>query len=64
MREDGRNCLKYLKRGWNRKHGREQKDFKMGEGEQAGSKSGYLKKEGSGSPLRTMIIKIVVMCHK
>ena len=24
------NCLKYLKRGWNRKEGRENKDFKKG----------------------------------
>ena len=26
----GGNCLKYLKRGWNRKEGRENKDFKKG----------------------------------
>ena len=28
--EDGRNCLKYLKRVWNRKQGRGNKDFKKG----------------------------------
>ena len=26
----GGNCLKYLKRGWNRKEGTENKDSKMG----------------------------------
>ena len=30
MREGGWNCLKYLKRGWNRKEGRGNKDFKKG----------------------------------
>ena len=28
LREDGGNCLKYLKRGWNRKEGKGNKDFK------------------------------------
>ena len=48
----GGNCLKYLKRGWNRKVGRETKNFRRG---QAGSGSGCLKKEGRGgtaTPLR------------
>ena len=36
------NCLKYLKRGWNRKEGRGNKDFKKGE--QAGSRVGALKR--------------------
>ena len=35
------NCLKYLKRGWNRKEGRENKDFKNGG--QAGQGMGALK---------------------
>ena len=28
MSEDEGNCLKYLKRGWNKKEGRGNKDFK------------------------------------
>ena len=32
LRESGGNCLKYLKRGWNRKEGRGNKDFKKGGG--------------------------------
>ena len=38
------NCLKYLKRGWNRKEGRGKKDFEKGG--QAGSRVGCLKKGG------------------
>ena len=30
LREGGENCLKYLKKGWNRKEGRGNKDFKKG----------------------------------
>ena len=45
------NCLKYLKRGWNRKEGRGNKDFKKGE--QAGSRVGALKRGvGTGSPYK------------
>ena len=33
MCEDGGNCLKYLKRGWNRKEGRKNKYFKKGGGD-------------------------------
>ena len=29
MREGERNCVKYLKRGWNRKEGRGNKKFKI-----------------------------------
>ena len=36
------NCLKYLRRRWNRKEGREKKDFKKGE--EAGSRG----KKGEG----------------
>ena len=32
LREGGANCLKYLKRGWNRKEGTRHKDFKRGGG--------------------------------
>ena len=42
------NYRKYLKRGWNRKKGRGNKDFKKGE---AGSRGGCLKKRAG---LRTM----------
>ena len=31
MHESGGNCLKYLERGWSRKEGRGNKDFKKGE---------------------------------
>ena len=41
LREGGGNCLKNLKRGWNRKKGRGNKDFKKGG--QAGSRGGALK---------------------
>ena len=46
LHEGGGNCLKYLKRGWNRKEGRRNKDFK--DGEQTGSRGGWgaLKREG------------------
>ena len=43
LREGGGNSLKYLKRGWNGKEGRGNKDFKK-EGK-AGSRCGCLKKE-------------------
>ena len=44
MCEGGEKCPKYLKRGWNRKEGRGNKDFKKGE--QAGLMGGCLKKGG------------------
>ena len=49
LREGRGNCLKYLKRGWNKKDGRGNKDFKRGGGGgggggQAESRSGRLKK--------------------
>ena len=43
------NRLKYLKRGWNRKEGRGNKYLKGGG--QAGSRGGYLKRGGAGTPL-------------
>ena len=52
MREGEGNCLKYLKREWNRTKVR---GNKRGRG-QAGSRGGCLKKRGggAGTPLRTM----------
>ena len=52
MREGGGNCLKYLKRGWNRKDGRGHEDFKKGK-DKLGQGVGALKRWG-GTPLRTM----------
>ena len=51
--EGGGNCLKCLKRGWNRKEERGNKDFKKGG--QLGQGVGTLKKRGTGTPLRTML---------
>ena len=48
----GGNCLKYLKRGWNRKLGRGYKNFKK-EG-QAGARSRCLE-GGTGTPLQTVL---------
>ena len=54
MREDGRNCVKYLKSGWNRKEGRRNKNFKKGGGK-LGQGVGALKRKGeAGTTLRTM----------
>ena len=56
MHEGGRNCLKYLKRGWNRKEGRRNKDFKTGE--PAESRGGWLKMgAGAETPLQTLLMK-------
>ena len=46
------NCLKYPKKGWNRKEGRGNKDFKKGA---SWVKGGCLKKGRAGTPLRTMV---------
>ena len=43
LREVRGNCLKYLKRWWNRKEGRGNKDFEMG--------------VGGETPLRTMLMR-------
>ena len=48
MREGRGNCLKYLKRGWNRKEGRGHKDFKKGD--KLGQGVGALKKGGVELP--------------
>ena len=55
LREGGGDCLKYLKRRWNRKEGRGNKNLKKGRG-QAGSRGGCLEKRGAGTPLRTMTL--------
>ena len=49
------DCLKYLKREWNRKEGTGNKHFKMGR--QAGSRGGWPFPGGgsAGTPLQTMI---------
>ena len=46
----GGDCLKYLKKGWNSKEARGNKDFKNEVGGQSGSRGGCLKKEGAGTP--------------
>ena len=46
LREGGGNCLKHLKRWWEKKEGRQNKDFKKGW--QAGSRGECLKKGGGG----------------
>ena len=54
MREGGGNCPKFLTRGWNRKEGRGNKDFKKWGN--LGREVGALKRGGwvLGIPLRTM----------
>ena len=57
LRDGWGNCLKYLRRGWNRKEGRENKDFKKGE--KLGQEVGALKVAGgewSWNPLMKYVI--------
>ena len=49
LREGGDNCLKYLKRRWNRKEGQGNKDFKKGGGK-LGQGVGALKRGGMEPP--------------
>ena len=51
--EGGRNCLKYLKRGWKRKEQRGNKDLKRG-GE-LGQGVGAIKKGGGGGVAGTLL---------
>ena len=51
LHEDEGNCLKYLKREWNREEGRKNKDFKKGG--KLGQRMGALKR-GAVTPLQTM----------
>ena len=53
LREGGGNCLKYLKKGWNRKEGGGNKVFKKGGGKPSQG-LGALKR-GTGTPLQTMV---------
>ena len=54
MREGEGNCLKYPKKGWERKEGRGHKDFRRGRaGRKLDRGKGALKR-GAGTPLRTM----------
>ena len=53
MCEGGGNCAKYLKRGWDGKEGRGNKNSKGGGGK-LGQGLGALKK-GAGTPLQTML---------
>ena len=47
MRESGENCVKYLKRRWNRREGRGKENFKKGGGK-LGQGVGVLKKKKGG----------------
>ena len=63
MREDGGNCLKYLKRGWNRKERGGHKDFKGGGEGGGGGKLGQgvkaLKRGGGlGSPYELQALDV------
>ena len=60
MREVEGNYVKYLKRGWNRKEGRGNKNFKKG-GASWVKGLGALKK-GAETPLRTMYLKELTIC--
>ena len=57
MCEGGGNCLKYLRRGWNRKEGRGNKDFKKGGGGKLDEGVEALRtgRGGNGTSLRTMV---------
>ena len=58
------DCLKYLKRRWNRKEERGNEDFKEGEGK-LGQGVGALKKVGgAGTPLQTMTIHLEFQIRK
>ena len=62
LREGGGNCLKYLKRGWNRKKGRENKDFQKGG--KLGQGVGALKRGRAENPLRTMFSNVYrIICN-
>ena len=50
LHDGGGNCLKYLKRGWNSKEARGNKDFKNRGASWV--KGGCLKKEGARTPYK------------
>ena len=49
LREGEGKCLKYLKKGWKRKQGRGNKDFKKG-GAKLGQETGALERGGELKP--------------
>ena len=52
----GGNCLKYLKRGWNRNEGQGNKDFKKREGKLGQGVAALKKGEGEGwNPLTNYV---------
>ena len=53
LREGGGNCLKYLKRGRNRKEGRGKQKFEKGG--KAGSRGGALKRWGLEPPYKLWV---------
>ena len=60
------NCLKYLKRGWNRKEGKGSKDFKKG-ADKLDQGVGALKGwggGGAGTPLQTMFMILIVRIYR
>ena len=59
--EGGENCLKDLKRGWNRKEGRGNKDLKRWG--KVVSRGECLKKGWAGTPLRTMAVFLGKILH-
>ena len=48
-------CLKYLKREWNRKEGKENKDFKKGGGGASWTKGWVPLKEGGWNPFTNYV---------
>ena len=56
MHEGRGNCLKYLKRGWNRKEGRRNKDFKKGD--KLGQGVGALRRWGLERPYKLQLYLI------
>ena len=63
LREGGGNCLKYLKRGWNRKEERGNKDFKKGGGK-LGQRVGALKRGRLEPPSKLCTRNIANNCCK
>ena len=56
LHEGRRNCLKYLKSGWNRKEGKGNKDFKKGVASWIMGRVPY--KRRAGTPLQTMTSEV------
>ena len=54
LREVGRNCVKFLKRGWNRTEGMGHKDFSKGGELGQGIDVSKRGRGGTGTPLQTM----------